>query len=81
MIRSMTFLAADLLHLERAAAANKWHTVRELVNFIETACLQICERNATNAAATLGWIPVGAVRTRPPLKCPPCGESELPRLA
>jgi hypothetical protein len=50
-------VAADLLHLERAAAGHRWHAVREFAQSIEAACLQIDEHNAANAAATLGWIP------------------------
>jgi hypothetical protein len=50
-------VAADLLRLERAAAGHRWHAVREFAQSIESACLQISERNAANAAATLGWIP------------------------
>jgi hypothetical protein len=50
-------VAADLLRLERAAAAHQWHAVREFAQCIEAACLQIGERRVANAAATIGWIP------------------------
>jgi len=50
-------VAADLLRLERAAAGQRWHAVREFAQSIEAACLQISERNAADAAATLVQIP------------------------
>lgn len=48
--------AMDLQRLERAAAAQQWQTVRELAQRIHVGCLQMCERNAADAAAELGRI-------------------------
>src|SRR5687768_14419344 len=47
----------DLQRLEHAAAARQWSTVRELVQRIQVGCLQVCERNAADAAAELGRVP------------------------
>lgn len=47
----------DLSRLEQAAAAHKWHAVREFAKRIQLGCLQIGELDAANAVATLGWIP------------------------
>jgi hypothetical protein len=47
----------DMQRLEHAAAARQWNAVRELAQRIHVGCLQICERNAADAAAELGRVP------------------------
>lgn len=51
------WVAMDLQRLERAVAARQWPIARELAQRIHVGCLQVCERNAADAASELWRTP------------------------